>query len=100
MLRITIISDAPDQLRLQLEGRLVANWVDELLVACGEPGLLPGVPGGRAIELDVAGLSFADDRGIAVLRSLLSRRGQLQNCSPFISELLRDPIHAPPESCP
>ncbi len=93
MLRITTISDTPNQLRLQLEGRLVANWVNELLLACGDLG-------GRAIELDVAGLSFADDEGIEALRLLIRRNGQLQNCSPFISELLRDPNHAPPETCP
>lgn len=93
MLRITTISDTPNRLRLQLEGRLLANWVNELLLACGDLG-------GQAIELDVAGLSFADDHGIEALRLLIRRNAQLQNCSPFISELLRDPIHAPPNSCP
>jgi hypothetical protein len=93
MLRITTISDTPNRLRLQLEGRLMANWVRELLLACGDLG-------GRVIELDVAGLSFADIDGIEALRLVIRHNGQLQNCSPFISELLRDPKHAPPESCP
>lgn len=93
MLRITTLSDAPHRLQLQLEGRLVANWVNELLLACGGSGE-------RAIELDVAGLSFADQDGIEALRWLIRRDCQLQNCSPFISELLRDPIHDSPNSCP
>ena len=92
MLRITTIIDTPNRLRLQLEGRLVANWVNELLLVCGDLG-------GRPIELDAAGLSFADADGIAALRSLIGHGGQLQNCSRFISELLRETNHAPPESC-
>lgn len=83
MLRISC-QDTPARPRiLKLEGRLSGPWVDELdrvmAVAASPPG---------GVVLDLSGVTFADARGVGVLRELAERGVWLQGCSPFLTELL------------
>jgi hypothetical protein len=86
MFKITTIPESTDSLVLRLEGRLLADSVGELLTACGNAE----GPQGRRVELDVAGLSFADVEGIETLRRLATRGLKVANASPFVAELLRE----------
>jgi len=92
MLRISTDTDAPHDdaapgrpsLRLRLEGQLRGPWVGELARVVDD-----ALAQGRVPRLDLAGVSFLDPQGVALLRSLRSREVPLENCSPFTAEQLR-----------
>ena len=86
MLRISFIESADHSVELRLEGRVVGPWIKELRRAC--EGVLTQ---GKRLTLDFADLSFVDNEGIALLRTLAERRVTLANCSRFVAELLKDP---------
>ena len=69
---------------LKLEGRLVGPWVAELKRACE-----PHLPERRAISLDLADVTFADEAGLSLLLRLRTQGVTLMNCSPFLEEELR-----------
>lgn len=68
---------------LQLEGKLVGPWVDELGRACAE---LQTPPSG--LRLDLSAVTFIDPAGITLLAELVRRGATLTGCSGFIEELL------------
>lgn len=82
MLKITTTVDSPEARVLRLDGKLVEGWVSELLTACREPA------SAARVELDLAGLSFADSTGIETLRELANQGLRLTHCSPFMAELI------------
>lgn len=69
---------------LQLEGRVVGPWVDELRETC-ESALRQGA----SLIVDLAGVAFVDREGLALLERLRHRDVVLANCSAFVSEQLR-----------
>jgi anti-anti-sigma regulatory factor len=84
MLRITRIAESADVTRLQLEGRLVGMWVEELTAICAEWS-----DSLSSLRLDLAAVSFADSAGIRLLQTCLSRGTRLVACSGIVAELLR-----------
>ncbi len=85
MLRIASAgTDGPGRV-LRVEGRVVGPWVEELQRCC-EAALAAG----PTLTLDLAGVSFADRPGVALLRSLGDRGITLVNCSAFLTELLKE----------
>ena len=90
MLRITLVESPGSAAVLRLEGRIIGPWVGELGRAC-ERVL---VQTDARLTLDLAGVSFMDGDGIALVRSLLSRDARdvtVTNGSPFVAEQLRAP---------
>jgi hypothetical protein len=83
VLKITA-ADLPGQRVLRLEGKLLSSWIPALVAACRAGGPLTG------LELDLAGLSFADAEGLRALRRLADQGTHLTNCSPFIGELIQE----------
>ncbi len=83
MLRINCRSDEGRSRILELEGRLSGPWVDELdrVVSAARSG-------GEGVTLDLSGLTFADARGVAVLRGLAETGIRMRGCSLFLAELL------------
>ena len=79
MLKITTNEDAS----LRVEGRLAGDWVGELArvadVALADRG---------RVEVNVAGVTFADPEGVALLRDLRTRGAVVTDCSSFVSSLL------------
>lgn len=69
---------------LRLEGRVVGPWVAELRQICESP-----IRDGSKLILDLAEVSFADDKGVALLSSLRSRGAKLLNATPFVKEQLK-----------
>jgi len=87
VLRISDISDSGGGRRLQVEGRLVGPWVEELRrlsdQALAESGTL---------SLDLEKLWYADLNGVALLRDLVRRNVTHVNCSPFILQQLKEAL--------
>lgn len=88
MLRISELNASIENVTLQVEGQLTDQWIELTRATC-EQALRQGEP----LILDVAGISFANRTGVALLRELQQRKVKLINCSPFLQEQLK-PIYA------
>ena len=84
MLKISQAGTPNETITLKLEGRIAGPWVAEVRKAC--EGFLNE---GRALQLDLADVSFVDATGTAAITSLKSRGVGLENCSPFVAEQLK-----------
>jgi anti-anti-sigma regulatory factor len=67
--------------QFQLEGRLVDGSVDEVARIIGASDL-------RGITLEMSGLTFVDNRGVALLRSLAARGAELRGGTTFVKTVL------------
>jgi ABC-type transporter Mla MlaB component len=76
VLRISIIDDSADSVRLTLEGWLVGPWVDELRKQSEQ-----ALSEKKAVTLDLEKVWFVDPSGTALLRELASRQVERVNCS-------------------
>jgi hypothetical protein len=74
-----------DRLVLQLEGQLVGPWVAELDRLC-EESAARGCP----FSIDLTAVSFADRRGISLLKNLRGRGAPVLNGSPYLREQLHE----------
>jgi len=83
MLRITSMRVNGSPVTLKLEGKIFAEWVDLLEREC-----LSRVARQEQVILDMSGVTFLDNRGVELLRSLPARYISLVNCSDFVVELL------------
>jgi hypothetical protein len=83
MLRITNKTVARKAL-LVLEGRLVGEWVQVLNEECSAQ-----IKKGRALSLDLSGLTFVDQDGIALLRQLKGFNASFIECPAFVAALCR-----------
>ncbi len=83
MLRITRTDDHPAR-RWRLEGKLVGPWVDEVAA------LFRGVNDHASLPtLDLAQVTFADTRGVRLLRELRARGAQITACSSYLTAVLQ-----------
>jgi len=89
MLKISEGKKNQRTLTLQLEGRVVGPWVEELRHVC-EPLLADNT----RLTLDLVEVSFADESGVTLLTSLSRRGVKLLRLSPFLAEQLK-PATAP-----
>jgi anti-anti-sigma factor len=85
MLRISVLQSSEQAMSLRVEGEVTGRWVEELRKSCEE-----ALSRSLHLALDLAGVSFIDAYGIAVLRGLMDRRVVLTNLSSFIAEQLAD----------
>jgi ABC-type transporter Mla MlaB component len=85
VLKISIISDSDQAIALQLEGKLVGPWVEELRKLSDEALSLQ-----KNVSLDLERLWFVDSRGITLLRDLAKRQVSELNCSQFVSQQLKE----------
>jgi anti-anti-sigma regulatory factor len=83
MFKVTIDEDHGRQLTLRLEGRLAGAWVDEFAAALGE-----AMRKETDLTVNLDGLTFADDRGVAVIREAVDRGARLAGGSQFIGALI------------
>ena len=83
MLKISGTS-VPGQETLRLAGRLGGEWVGELKKACE----LARAEHGH-VALDFGDVMFVDRAGAALIRSLMAEGISVINCSPFITEQLK-----------
>jgi anti-anti-sigma regulatory factor len=85
MFRLTRVTAAPDEVVLVLEGRLYGEWVELLEDECAQ--LLRT---DWRVLLDLASLSFVDQRGARLLRELALGGTILINCPPLVDEMVRE----------
>jgi hypothetical protein len=69
---------------VRLEGRLTAAWVDEFSRELGSAWSRSA-----RVTLSLEGLSFADDRGVAVIRRAIERGVRCTGGSAFIGTLIQ-----------
>jgi anti-anti-sigma regulatory factor len=81
MLRITN-KTAGRKALLVLEGRVGGEWVQVLNEECAAH-----IQNGRALSLDLSGLTFVDQDGIELLRQLDRLNVQFIQCPAFITTL-------------
>lgn len=84
MLKISQTGPVNHSTTLRLEGSLVGPWVEELEHLCA-----PLVSNGTQLKLELAEVSFADNKGVALLVNLRSRGTRLLNATPFLAEQLK-----------
>lgn len=87
MLRISIIDDTGETIRVSAEGSLVGPWVEELRRLSDE--LLSH---DKTITLDLQKVWFVDQMGVALLRDLAMKSVTHINSSPFINQQLKEPV--------
>lgn len=85
MLKISIVRDSDQAIELQLEGKLVGPWVEELQRLSDEALSLQ-----KAVSLDLEKVWFVDSRGVTLLRDLAKRQVSELNCSQFVSQQLKE----------
>jgi anti-anti-sigma regulatory factor len=83
MMRISVVRTSSQAVTLRLEGEVKGGWVAELRQSC--EGVLSE---GSELALDLAGVSFINQDGIALIHTLQDRDVILRNPSPFVAELL------------
>ena len=85
MLRITQETLNGKIARARLEGQVVGPYVMEVRRFC--ESLLET---GRSVSLDMSDVSFVDRNGLTLFKELTSRSVSLVNCSPFLTEQLKE----------
>ena len=83
MLRVTPFRDH-EAYCLRVEGRLSGPGELAVLSQALAEAELPG----RHVVVDVSGLRFADDQGVALLAGVAVRGVELVGCSPWLASLL------------
>jgi len=83
MLRIELFDRRDGTATLELAGRVVGPWVDELSRSCESVLRIGG-----ALTVDLGQVSFVDRDGVQFLKRLRARDVALVNCSPFVAEQL------------
>jgi len=84
LLRITKIFENADSVILKLEGRIISDWVTVLEQEC-----LKWFQEKQQALLDFSEVTFIDNRGVEMLKRVLSPKVQCLNCPPFIEEMLK-----------
>jgi len=85
VLRISMMNESEQSVRLALEGWLVGPWVDELRRESEQQ-----LSEAKALQLDLAKVLFVDPKGVALLRELAGRQVEYVNCSSFLRQQLEE----------
>ncbi len=83
MLRITRLPARHDLPCLRVEGRLVGEWVQVLQIEVEQALAQTAI-----LELDLAGVEFADSAALSLLVEVAARGVELVSCSPLLTSLL------------
>jgi hypothetical protein len=95
MLRIVTVERQGNGATLNLEGRVIGPWVDELRQSC-ERFLASGAP----LTLDLTEVAFVERDGARLLKHLVDGGVAVVNCPAFVCEQLKALTGAAPASQP
>jgi anti-anti-sigma regulatory factor len=84
VLRIELLDGNNGTTTLELAGRVVGPWVDELSRSCESVLAIGGT-----LSVDLGQVSFVDRDGVEFLKRLRARNVTLVNCTPFVAEQLK-----------
>jgi ABC-type transporter Mla MlaB component len=87
MLRISESNSSEKAATLRLEGQMIGQWVGAVEKVCEQY-----LASDRKLTLDLAEVLFVDRSGIALLQDLMRRGVTLANCSPFLTEQLKQAV--------
>ena len=85
MLKISIL-DTPSQRRLQLEGKLIGPWAAELARVWRQA---TADPNGRALIIDVKGLTAISEDGENVVLDLMKEGASFRSSGVFTKQVLK-----------
>lgn len=85
MLRIWEEAGEGGRTVLRLEGEVKGQGVEEVARECERR-----LGAAHALELDLGDVVFVDRAGIGLLRDLVKRNVAIANCSPFLTEQLKE----------
>ena len=85
MLRISTIHRADEGIQFKLEGRLIGPWVEELRRLSDQ-----ALSQHKTVSLDLQKVWFVDLQGVDLLRYLAKKQVTQINCSPFVSQQLKE----------
>ncbi|HXO33739.1 MAG TPA: hypothetical protein VN901_15420 [Candidatus Acidoferrales bacterium] len=85
MLKISIL-DTPSQCRLLIEGKLIGPWATELARVCRQT---KADLNGRALIIDVKGLTAISDDGENVLLELMKEGASFRSSGVFTKQVLK-----------
>ena len=85
MLRISTIHRADEGIQFKLEGRLIGPWVGELRRLSDQ-----ALSQHKTVSLDLQKVWFVDLQGVDLLRYLAKKQVTQINCSPFVSQQLKE----------
>jgi ABC-type transporter Mla MlaB component len=85
VLKISVTGDSNKEVEFALEGKLVGPWVDELCRLSDE-----ALSQNKSLTLNLEKVWFVDARGAALLRDLAGRHVSQNNCSQFVSQLVKE----------
>ena len=71
------------EVTLKLEGQLLGDWVSVLEEECRKM-----LEEQKRLTLEMAEVTYVNQRGVELLRRLAAEKVQLANCSPLIENLL------------
>ncbi|MGO9865813.1 MAG: hypothetical protein ACLPLR_19585 [Terriglobales bacterium] len=85
MLRITVVEE-PDFTRFRLEGKLASDWVTEFerCWICAK-----NIGPEAQFKIDLSGVSFVDEKGKALLESMVAEGAELLAEGPMMTALAR-----------
>ncbi len=95
MIRITVVPRAGSNTRVIVEGRITKSSSVELAGAC-----LEHLADGNYPLLDLAGVTFADNAGVSLVRDLIKRGCVLEECSELVRTLVGEQSSQSPKSNP
>jgi hypothetical protein len=84
MLKIVTVETSGDGATLNLEGRVIGPWVDELRQSCERI-----LTTGGTLTLDLAEVAFVERDGVRLLQRLVDGGVAVVNCPAFVTEQLR-----------
>ncbi len=93
MIRITVVTRPDSKTRVIVEGRITKASSVELAGAC-----LEHLVAGDHLVLDLAGVTFADADGVALVRDLVKKGCTLEECSELVRTLIEDHSSQSPKS--
>jgi hypothetical protein len=83
MIRITVVRRQDSKIRVVVEGRITKDSSAELAGAC-----LEHLTAGDHLALDLSGVTFADGKGVSLVRDLVERGCMLEECSELVRALV------------
>ncbi len=83
MVRITLNDTAPGMTVVEIEGRIVSEWINVVETEC--QALLSEK---QNVLLDFSGVNFVEEEGVRMIRRLLHKGCRVVNCPAFIQHVL------------
>ena len=83
MVRLTVKATQNGTTTVEIEGRIVSEWINVVETECQE--LLAQ---GNSVVLDFSAVNFVGEDGVRMIRRLITQGCRIKNCPLFIQPIL------------